>query len=30
LLLEEAGFKQVQIYESFGNPHQVYIATCTA
>ena len=28
-LLEQAGFKDIQLSESFGKPHQAYIAVCT-
>ena len=28
-LLEEAGFKDVLLSDSFGEPHQAYVAVCT-
>ena len=28
-LLEEAGFKDIVLSDSFGKPHQAYVAVCT-
>ena len=28
-LLEQAGFKNIQLSDSFGRPHQAYVAVCT-
>jgi SAM-dependent methyltransferase/pimeloyl-ACP methyl ester carboxylesterase len=28
-ILEQAGFKTIHLYDSFGEPHQAYVAVCT-